>query len=109
MMARLNLHRSDKRTLRQLYDEMSVDPEFSAIVMVLEGGKKIPIARRYDDVPLDEVVNEISNSLRERKVCFIGNILGHSYIKESLHHFETLPRDSADSLEARYFSGNIVT
>lgn len=99
---RIAIDLGTKKTLNQLYSVMGIDPDVTAIVLALEHGKRVPISRAYDDTPFNEALHTIAESLDQQGI-HVGNLLvGHKYVGESVHHFETLPRNVADSLDS-YF------
>ncbi len=98
----ISLEMHDKSTLLNIYEKNNVDPEKMAIVMMLDGMQCVPLSRYYDNSPLNEALKDIAEILRDQipQKIYIGNILDDHYKKNSIHHFELIPRERANKLES---------
>lgn len=96
---RLALNIYVKSKVVDLYQDLGINPDDTAIVLALEQGKRIPLSREYDNDNFDAAIRDLAAKL-DLQGIHIDNLLSKPYKRQSVHHFETLPRGVADDLES---------
>jgi hypothetical protein len=101
---KMYFEQDDTRTLNEIYKAHGIDPSDRTICLALEGGKRIPIPRKYDNVSFAIAFKEMASILEEQDI-FILSTSTSKIPKNFVHHYEAYPRSLADSLEKAYGVG----
>lgn len=107
-MTDMILEPTDTRTLRQIYDAHGINPDAEAIIMVLDGGHRVPFPRSFDNTPFRDAAMAIAQKLTEQSI-YIDNLLNNTYARNFIHHYCTMPRSFGNRMEKHFKLSNIVS
>ena len=86
----------DERTVKKIYKDYNLAPD-RMICMACNGGQRIPVSRKYDDMPYKDVFLEIATIVATKGI-FIKVDAG-PLPANFVHHYEVWPRSYAVELE----------
>jgi hypothetical protein len=98
---RILIEPEDQRTLNEIYEVKNIDPSNQAIFLALEGGDRIPVPRKYDNVSFATAFKEIADLLEGQEIL-IQTTSNCKIPKNFVHHYEIGRRSLADRLEKNY-------
>lgn len=102
MVRKINIDLTRKEaTLGDIYREFEIKPDQEAIVLVLDGGRRIPLPQEYDKNELfSACLKTLAQDMEETYEISIN--IDSTSRGEFLHHFEVMPRKTADQFESFY-------